>query len=258
VTFTCTKASELTLWDNLMASVERPFASAIEEEKNRYIQEAAAAFPISLRLSDQAFETHRANMSDIAGRYDGVAIRLGLFEAMKGIKSAAHLLQRKEGWEGLWLYLVRRWISEHGAQRARETAETTRTDMQKVIDLALSAEEEFNPQQVAAKLLRVSGISAWRASVIARTETHGAMMFASEEGAAKVGRDNGISILKAWLPVQDERTRVSHASMSSHPAIGMDEDFLVGGVRMKRPGDPKGGAANCINCRCVLIYKEAE
>lgn len=241
-----------------MVSVERPFAAAIADEKNRYILEAAESFPLTLRLSDQAFETHSANMAEIAARYDGIAIRLGLFEALKGVKSVASILERKEGWEGLWFYLVRRWISEYGAQRARETAETTRGDMQKVIDLSLSAQEEFSPQQVAAKLLRVAGLSVWRANTIARTETHGAMMFASEEGAAKAGRDNGVTLLKAWLPVTDERTRVSHASMRSHPAIGMDEDFLVGGVRMKRPGDPRGGASNCINCRCVLTYREQE
>jgi hypothetical protein len=84
------------------------------------------------------------------------------------------------------------------------------------------------------------------------------MMYASEEGAAKLGRDHEITILKSWLPVQDERTRVNHAAMSSHVAIAMDADFIVGGALMKRPGDPRGGAANCINCRCVLTYKEQE
>ena len=248
----------LVLWDKLMRTVEKPFALEVEEEKNRYIQDAAAAFPITLRLSDTAFEVHRANMAHIAANYDGIAIRLALLEALKGIKSAVRIMERKEGWESLWLYLLSKWVQDFGAQRARETADTTRADMQRIIDKALSAEEEFNPQQVAVKLLRVQGMSAWRAATIARTETHAAMMYASEEGASKVSRDNEIAIVKAWLPVRDERTRVNHASMSSHPAIAMDADFIVGGVPMKRPGDPRGGAANCIQCRCVLTYKEQE
>jgi hypothetical protein len=246
----------LSTWDDLMRSVEGPFAAAVEEEKNRYIQHAAETFTLNLRLTDTAFELHIANMSAIAARYDGVAIRLGLHEALKGVKSVATVLERKEGWEGLWLFLVRNWISEFGAARARETAGTTRADMQKIIDRALAAEEEFNPQQVAAKLLRAQAMSAYRAATVARTETHAAMMFASEEGAAKAGRDNGITLLKSWLPVRDERTRSNHSTMSSHPAISMDADFVVGGTRMKRPGDPRGGAYNCINCRCVLTYKE--
>ena len=250
--------SPLVIWDELMRTVERPFAAAVEEEKNRYIAEAAVTFPLTLRLSDTGFEQHSANMVEIAARYDGIAIRLGLTQALKGVKSFAPVLQRRENWDSLWLYLVRQWISEFGAQRARETADTTRADMQRVLDKALSAGEEFNPVQVARQLLNVMAMSAWRADTIARTETHAAMMFASEEGAAKLGRDNGITLLKSWLPVLDERTRVNHAAMASHAPIAMDADFLVGGVPMKRPGDPRGGAANCISCRCVLTFKEAE
>lgn len=240
-----------------MRAVEIPFAAEVAAEKDRYIKQAAEAFPVTLQLSDAAFDLHSGNMAAIAARYDGIAIRLGLFEALKGVKSASHVLEKREGWEGLWLYLVRRWIDEFGAQRARETAETTRSDMQRILDQALSADEEFNPAQVAGQLLRIQAMSAWRADTIARTETHAAMMFASEEGAAKVGRDNGLTLLKAWLPVQDERTRSNHSAMSSHPAIPMDADFNVGGTPMKRPGDPRGGAANCINCRCVLAFHES-
>lgn len=248
----------LTRWDELMRSVEVPFAAAVEEEKNRYIQEAAEAFPITLRLSDTGYELHRANMAEIANRFDRIAIRIALLEALKGIKAAVRIMEKREGWESLWFYLVSKWVQDFGAQRARETADTTRSDMQRIIDVALSASEEFNPQQVAVKLLRVQGISAFRARTVARTETHAAMMYASEEGTAKLSRDHEITILKSWLPVQDERTRVNHAAMSSHVAIAMDADFIVGGALMKRPGDPRGGAANCINCRCVLTYKEQE
>lgn len=93
---------------------------------------------------------------------------------------------------------------------------------------------------------------------MARTETHAAMMFASEGGAAKLGMEQQVTILKSWLSVQDERTRTNHASMASHAPIPLDADFSVGGVAMKRPGDPRGGADNCINCRCVLTYTVQE
>jgi len=254
----CRKAGDpLARWDKLMRAVEGPFAKAVEAEKDRYIAEASANFPITRQLSDIGFDTHAGNMASIAARYDGIAIRLALKEVQGGIKSSRPL-QRKEDWEKLWLFLIRRWITEFGAQRARETAATTRSDMQRIIQQALSAEEEFNPVQVAARLLRVQALSAYRADTIARTEIHGAMMFASEEGAAKLGRDNGLVLLKAWLPVHDERTRSNHAVMSSHPPVPLDGDFRVGSALMKRPGDPRGGAANCINCRCVLTYREEE
>ncbi len=253
----CSKASNpLTRWNNLMRTVEGPFADAVEAEKNRYITEAAQSFPLLLQLSDTAADIHTANMLELAARYDGIAIRLALNEMHEGIKSALPL--QTKAWESLWFYLTRKWISEYGAARARDTAATTRADMQRIIDIALSPDEEFNPVQVAAKLLRVQALSAYRAATIARTEVHAAMMYASEEGAAKLSREQDVVMLKLWLPVTDERTRANHASMSSHPAIGLDADFNVGGTPMKRPGDPRGGATNCINCRCVLTYKVEE
>ena len=38
----------------------------------------------------------------------------------------------------------------------------------------------------------------------------------------------------------------------------MDEDFLVGGARMRFVGDPRGGARNVINCRCTVVYINAD
>lgn len=246
------KADPLAKWDALMRKVEVPFSAEVEAEKNRYIEDAAGAFPITRQLSPSGFERHQNAMTAIAARYDGIAIRLALGEVSKGLK------QQRDGWDALWLYLLRLWIQQHGAQRARETAETTRDDLQRVINVALAADVEFNPVEVATAMLKVRDLSAWRAETIARTEVHAAMMFASEEGSAKLARDNGLTLLKSWLPVQDERTRANHSAMSSHPAIPLDADFNVGGTPMKRPGDPRGGAANCINCRCVLTFKEQE
>lgn len=132
----CAKADPASRWDRLMRTVEVPFAAAVEAEKNRYIEEASQAFPITLRLSDIAFDVHRANMSAIAERYDMIAMRLALDEMADGIKSALPVVTKK--WDSLWFYLVRQWVNEYGAARARETAATTRADMQRVIDRAFA------------------------------------------------------------------------------------------------------------------------
>mgnify|MGYP001804312122 CR=1 FL=1 len=34
--------------------------------------------------------------------------------------------------------------------------------------------------------------------------------------------------------------------------VGKDEDFDVQGEKLAYPGDPKGSAANVINCRCTV------
>ena len=44
--------------------------------------------------------------------------------------------------------------------------------------------------------------------------------------------------------------------------VGLEDDFIVPykGVeyRMKHAGDPRGGPANIINCRCVILYLEPD
>jgi hypothetical protein len=67
-----------------------------------------------------------------------------------------------------------------------------------------------------------------------------------------------ITMTKHWISTLDARTRDAHAAMSPDDGVGINEDFLVGGVPMSRPGDPRGGAANVINCRCSLVYREVE
>jgi hypothetical protein len=244
-------AIEKGRWEALMQSVEGPYASAVFDEKNRYIAESATVFPSTQRLEDKLFDYHRASMQAIAVKYHGIAIRIALVEAVKQVKS----LQAKADWDKLWLFLLRKWLTEYGLQAAKETAETTRADLQSIINAALAHDVEFNPVAVATQLLTARDLSAPRAEAIARTETHNAMMYASVEGANSVAREDGLVLNKKWVPVQDGRSRVSHAAMASHPAIAMDSDFVVGGVKMSRPGDPRGGAANCINCRCVLAFE---
>ncbi len=241
-------------WELLMESVEGAYAAAVFDEKNRYIAEAATVFPSTLRLEDKLFDLHRASMQAIAVKYQGIAIRLAVVEAVKQVRE----VRAKADRDKLWLYLVRKWMTEYGLQAAKETAQTTRDDMEAIINAALAQDAEFNPVAVATQLLSARDLSSIRAETIARTETHNAMMFASVEGANSVAREDGLVLNKRWVPVQDGRTRVSHAAMASHPAIAMDSDFDVGGVKMSRPGDPRGGAANCINCRCVLAFEVVE
>ena len=55
----------------------------------------------------------------------------------------------------------------------------------------------------------------------------------------------------------DERTRPSHAQANGQQ-IGLDDDFTIGGKKMSYAGDPKGGASEVINCRCVIAYVEED
>ena len=66
---------------------------------------------------------------------------------------------------------------------------------------------------------------------------------------------------KQWVSTSDDRTRSHHSAMNG-TKIQMDEDFVVNvkgiSYNMARPSDPRGGAVNVVNCRCVLLYVSPE
>ena len=98
-------------------------------------------------------------------------------------------------------------------------------------------------------------ISRSRASLIARTETHNASSFANHSYHRKLKDDTGIKMMKKWVATNDARTRSFHASANGQ-IVDMDEDFIVNGMPMGYAGDPRGGVANVINCRCVIVYAD--
>jgi hypothetical protein len=83
------------------------------------------------------------------------------------------------------------------------------------------------------------------------------MGFSQHEYHKKVGDSYGVGMIKEWVATSDTRTRTSHM-IANGTKVSMDEDFTVGGSPMKYAGDPRGGASNVINCRCVIVYVDAE
>lgn len=109
-------------------------------------------------------------------------------------------------------------------------------------------------RQIASSLVKqFDGMTPYRASLIARTETHNATSYAHNAYYRKVQEDTGQKMVKKWVAVSDARTRSNHA-LANGQIVDMDEDFIVGGTRMGYAGDPRGGIANTINCRCVIVY----
>ena len=98
-------------------------------------------------------------------------------------------------------------------------------------------------------------ISRSRAALIARTETHNAASFANHAYHATVEKDLGVKMLKKWVATNDGRTRPAHSAANGQ-IVDMAEDFIVGGATMGFAGDSKGGAANVVNCRCVIVYAD--
>jgi len=59
------------------------------------------------------------------------------------------------------------------------------------------------------------------------------------------------NIKRVWDATGDSRTRADHIAAEGQE-VGLNEPFIVGGVRMMHPGDFGAPPSQTINCRCVV------
>ena len=150
--------------------------------------------------------------------------------------------------------LIRDYIRAYGAQRVTQVSNTTMTQIRRVIS---AGEAEGLGVGVIGRNIFKSmrgSFSKYRSATIARTETHSAASYANHEVNASLNIPNQ---KKRWVSVADLRSRSTHAAANG-AEVELDEDFIIGGVAMGYTGDPRGGAANVINCRCVTLYVSPE
>jgi len=148
--------------------------------------------------------------------------------------------------------LINEWLLTEGLKNAKSISSTTAANI--AVVLAEARTKTISVASIAASIRGISKMTPNRASMIARTETHNAAMFASERSAVAAQDEFGYEMQKRWIPAEDSRTRPTHAAMIGSKPIDMDQRFNVGGEMMMRPGDPKASAKNVIRCRCVLAY----
>ena len=97
-----------------------------------------------------------------------------------------------------------------------------------------------------------STYTQYQAERLVRTESTLAANFASGVSAQTIFA--GEQLMKEWIASFDDRTRDTHAEAGAGEPIKENEAFMVGGNMMMYPGDPAGGAAEVINCRCSIAY----
>ncbi|MBO5957536.1 MAG: hypothetical protein J6Q39_08275 [Bacteroidales bacterium] len=95
-----------------------------------------------------------------------------------------------------------------------------------------------------------SGGALARAKTIARTEGHRIQVQAGMDACYRA-RDMGADVLKQWDATLDDVTRESHQKVDGE-VRELDEKFSNG---LMFPGDPAGGAAEVVNCRCSLLQR---
>lgn len=153
--------------------------------------------------------------------------------------------------------LYRAFITAQGSKRIKDISNTQVNKLNRIIEMGL---DKGQGEAEIARNIRDKmgpGFTLKRAGVIARTETHNAASYANHEQAKLME----VPLTKRWVSTNDGRTRSHHSSLNG-TEVEMEDDFVtvIKGIKypMSYPGDPRGGAANVINCRCVVLYVEAE
>lgn len=101
-------------------------------------------------------------------------------------------------------------------------------------------------RDIARNIGNVSGAPLSRAKTVARTEGHRIQQTSSRD-AQYAAKAKGADVVKQWDSALDGRTRESHRRVDGE-IRELDEAFSNG---LMFPGDPNGGAAEVVNCRCT-------
>lgn len=92
-----------------------------------------------------------------------------------------------------------------------------------------------------------------RGETISRTEALASLHAAQYEALRQLvdtGKVTASQVRRVWDSASDFRVRPSHRAADGQ-SVGLDEDFVMpSGARMRYPGDPRGGPAEVVNCRC--------
>lgn len=108
-------------------------------------------------------------------------------------------------------------------------------------------------EQISRKMMGTyenPGGSLAYASRIARTEGHRIQCQSAMDACYKA-KDSGADVVKQWDSTLDGRTRDSHRVVDGE-IRELDKKFSNG---LRFPGDPWGGVAEVVNCRCALLQR---
>ena len=170
-------------------------------------------------------------------------------------RSEAYIL-RKELYNGFYQELLEKFTMRIGANHISDIDDTSRKQLRRVL---LNGQKDGLPLPQISKNIRERyspKFSRARAATIARTETHSAASFANHQVGMQFAKTQP-AMKKQWIATNDVRTREAHR-IANGQIVNIDSPFIVGGRPMEYTGDPNGGAANIINCRCAVIYIEPE
>ena len=235
-------ANLATRTDRRRRRLERRMRRALRKEFAKYAEEAAERQPFFVSPT----LLHEERLHAILAEFYPPSIKLGMTLAEEQLIKRAR--KQVVELEALTDRIISEWVNQRGLERAHTIAQTSRDAAVRALEASIS---EGLTQQQTANAIRgaVEGLSRGRATTIARTETHSAMMNASVEGAVELGADQ-----KIWVPIEDDRVRITHSEADGQ-SVPMKDLFQIGVALLRFPGDPDAGVPEeTINCRCVLQF----
>lgn len=103
---------------------------------------------------------------------------------------------------------------------------------------------------IARNIANATSAPVSRTKTIARTEGH-RIQQTSTADVQRAAKDKGADVVKQWDSTLDGKTRESHRRVDGE-IRELDEKFSNG---LMYPGDPSGGAAEVVNCRCASLTR---
>lgn len=231
--------AQLRLQDALASQIER----GLTREISRAMRQMADAYEAGDSLAmEAATRRHAGNL---------YAFIVGVYRSAGDIFGAAIRREFAKDIEPLTLFeqFVLGFMKEYGAQKVQQVSSTTRRQVEASVSQGIA---EGLGNDVIARRVRqdAPAIARLRSAVIARTETHTASQF----GQVAMAKSLQIPLKKAWITVEDDRTRDTHSAVDGQ-SVGLHDSFVVGGALLDYPGDPSGPPEEIINCRCATIFE---
>jgi len=153
-----------------------------------------------------------------------------------------------------WLEFIKNWVIQNLGQLIFDVTDTSQKRVNEIV--AQGIQEGLNPRQIEERLLReIPDIK--RARAIARTESTRAYNEGKKKSAQDWANQTGVNLWKLWIHGGAKEPRIQHILAQDKP-IRFDQPFvfITDGteVLMDKPGDINGGAAQTVNCSCVVVY----
>tara|TARA_R110000744_G_scaffold89973_3_gene174848 strand:- start:310 stop:1074 length:765 start_codon:yes stop_codon:yes gene_type:complete len=153
--------------------------------------------------------------------------------------------------------LIDKFLRENLAQKVSQISETTRALLATTIATGIA--DGLGVVDMGKLIQKSVAFADYRATMISRTETHTSLNYASMLVSKVLQFQNP---KKVWVSALDDRTRTWHFNMDGKK-VEENEMFKVstpkvGIVLMEYCGDPRGGARNVINCRCMTQTYDEE